>query len=61
MPCFAYNDAKDRIQKFIDRFNISKTENEYIAVVDEIINNSLNNWRTVQYDYFQKYTNDIRP
>ncbi len=40
---------------------MNKTEIEYIQVVDELIYNSTNNWRTVQYDNFQKLTNDIRP
>jgi phosphatidylinositol kinase/protein kinase (PI-3 family) len=61
MPCFANNDVKEKIQRFIDRFYLTKTENEYIKVVDDLISMSLNNWRTTQYDNFQKLTNDIRP
>lgn len=61
MPCFVNGDAKEKIQKFTERFHMNKSEVEYIKIVDELIAMSLNNWRTVQYDNFQKYTNDIRP
>jgi phosphatidylinositol kinase/protein kinase (PI-3 family) len=61
MPCFYNNDNASVILKFIERFHANKSESEYIRIVDELIYNSLNNWRTTQYDYFQKLTNDIRP
>jgi hypothetical protein len=61
MPCFINADINLIISKFIERFHMNKTEIEYIQVVDELIYNSTNNWRTVQYDNFQKLTNDIRP
>ena len=61
MPCFANADINLVISKFEERFNLNKSESEYIKVVDDLIYNSLDNWRTNQYDYFQKLTNDIRP
>ena len=30
-----------------------------MIIVDDIINESINNWRTGYYDYYQKLTNDI--
>jgi phosphatidylinositol 4-kinase len=60
MPCFNL-DINVIMMRFKERFHLNKCESEYIDVVDELIENSLNNWRTVQYDNFQKYTNDIRP
>jgi phosphatidylinositol kinase/protein kinase (PI-3 family) len=60
MPCFI-SDINIIIIKFKERFHLNKCESEYINVVDDLINSSLSNWRTVQYDNFQKYTNDIRP
>jgi phosphatidylinositol kinase/protein kinase (PI-3 family) len=61
MPCFLNGDPIETINRFLSRFHLNKSEAEYIRVVDELIANSLDNWRTVQYDNFQKLTNDIRP
>ena len=61
MPCFANADVNLILSKFVERFSINKSESEYIKVVDDLIYNSLDNWRTNQHDYFQKLTNDIRP
>ncbi len=61
MPCFNNTDTNLIINRFVERFHMNKSESEYIKIVDELICNSLNNWRTVQYDNFQKLTNDIRP
>jgi hypothetical protein len=60
MPCFV-EETSVIINRLFERFHTNKTEAEYIPVVDELINSSINNWRTTQYDYFQKLTNDIRP
>ena len=61
MPCFNNDDIPGTIRQFVERFNMNKSENEYIKIVDDLIYNSFNNWRTVQYDNFQRLTNDIRP
>jgi phosphatidylinositol kinase/protein kinase (PI-3 family) len=61
MPCFAGGDIPGIIARFKERFYLNKSENEYVGVVEELIENSCDNWRTVQYDNFQKLTNDIRP
>ena len=60
MPCFANKDIGFIIQQFIERFHMNKSELDYIKVVDELIYYSIYNWRTVQYDNFQKLTNDIK-
>ena len=41
------------------RFLIEKNESEIEKIVDDMINTSNGNWRTYQYDRFQKLTNDI--
>jgi hypothetical protein len=61
MPCFASGDIPGIISRFTERFHLSKGESEYIKVVDDLILNSYDNWRTVQYDNYQKFTNDICP
>ena len=61
MPCFIKEDSKNIVNRFIERLNINKSEVELVQVVDELIYNSIYNWRTIQYDNFQKFTNDIFP
>ena len=61
MPCFVKEDPKVTILKFVERLNGNKSDGELILLVDELINLSIFNWRTVQYDNFQKFTNDIYP
>ena len=59
LPCFANTDPKEVIARLRERFHSHKSDNDYIKIVDELIYNSLDNWRTNQYDNFQKFTNDI--
>jgi len=61
MPCFLKEDPKIILNKFIERLNGNKSDGELVQVVEDLIYNSIFNWRTVQYDNFQKYTNDIYP
>jgi phosphatidylinositol kinase/protein kinase (PI-3 family) len=62
MPCFPNtSEIPTIISKFNERFHLNKSDTEYIKVVEDLINSSMNNWRTVQYDNFQRLTNDIRP
>ena len=62
MPCFTkpallFNQIRDRISL---RFNTGETqEKDYFELVDRILKESANNWRTRQYDSFQKMTNGI--
>jgi len=32
---------------------------DYFEMVERLVKSSLNNWRTLQYDSFQKLTNNI--
>jgi phosphatidylinositol kinase/protein kinase (PI-3 family) len=62
MPCFPPNaDIQKIIAAFRDRFYANKSETEFNKILNDLINSSYNNWRIVQYDKFQKITNDIRP
>ena len=61
LPCFKGKKIKDIIDNFKNKFHFEYCEYDYYNLVDELINKSLNNWRTVQYDNFQKYTNGIKP
>ena len=61
MPCFVKEDPRITINKFVERLNGNKSEVELVQVVEDLMYNSIFNWRTVQYDNFQKYTNDIYP
>jgi hypothetical protein len=61
MPCFIKEDPKLTISKLVERLNGNKSESELILLVDELIHSSIYNWRTYQYDNYQKFTNDIYP
>jgi hypothetical protein len=52
-----FSEMRERLST---RFNTSgNAENEYLEVADKLVYQSMNNWRTTQYDKFQKYTNNI--
>lgn len=63
MPCFVkpdllFTEIRNRISL---KYNVGmKTESkDYFELVDRIVKGSSNNWRTYQYDSFQKMTNGI--
>ena len=62
MPCFVkpknlFAEIRDRISL---KYNTGLNgENDYFELVEKLIKNSANNWRTVKYDSFQKMTNGI--
>ena len=62
MGCFVSPDTvldeiRDRIST---RYNTGvNNEVEYFELVERLVNSSYNNWRTIQYDSFQKLTNNI--
>lgn len=64
LPCFSkpqtlFNEIRDRISL---RFNTGDNkENDYFEMVDRILKSSANNWRTTQYDSFQRMSNGICP
>lgn len=64
MPCFSGPAAAASPNGVIDamrqRFAMHlKTEAEVEKYVDELIDSSINNWRSTKYDKFQKLTNGI--
>ena len=60
MPCFP-EDSTTIINNFKERFHINRNESDLVKIVHELIDTSLSNWRTSQYDYYQKMTNGIIP
>ena len=61
MPCFFKKNKDDIFLKFRERFHENKKDEEFIKIVDDMINISYDNFRTNQYDNFQKLTNGIIP
>ena len=61
MPCFDNKSPADIFQKFKERFYENKNDEDFINIVDDLINWSYDNFRTNQYDNYQKLTNGILP
>ena len=61
MPCFNGRNLKEIINLFKDRCFVKFSEFEIVSLADNLIERSVNSWRTTQYDYFQKLTNNIQP
>ena len=61
LPCFlgASGGVETVVQTLSDRFFVNFTEQACIEKVVGLIDESLNNWRTVQYDNYQRITNGI--
>ncbi|OII77950.1 phosphatidylinositol 3- and 4-kinase family protein [Cryptosporidium andersoni] len=60
LPCFALQTNKIYlIQDIKDRFFLHLTEEQCILKISELIQTSINNWRSIQYDAFQRLTNGI--
>ena len=57
--CFEGKEIEEIIENMKKKFFLNLNENDYYKIVDDIINESINNWRTGYYDYYQKLTNDI--
>ncbi|KAH0472207.1 MAG: uncharacterized protein KVP18_004767 [Porospora cf. gigantea A] len=58
MPCFSGN-AEFALQQLKERFMLKLPERQCINHILSLIDQSVNNWRTVQYDTFQRITNGI--
>eukprot|EP00746_Dinoflagellata_sp_MGD_P126983 gnl/MRDRNA2_/MRDRNA2_61675_c0_seq1.p1 gnl/MRDRNA2_/MRDRNA2_61675_c0~~gnl/MRDRNA2_/MRDRNA2_61675_c0_seq1.p1 ORF type:complete len:645 (+),score=103.44 gnl/MRDRNA2_/MRDRNA2_61675_c0_seq1:112-1935(+) len=58
LPCFV-GGADWILQTMHERFLPSLTEEACIEKIADLIDSSVNNWRTIQYDKFQKYQNGI--
>ena len=61
MPCFDNKNIADIFNKFRERFYQDKNAEDFIKIVDDLINWSYDNFRTNQYDNYQKLTNGIIP
>ncbi|XP_666044.1 phosphatidylinositol 4-kinase [Cryptosporidium hominis TU502] len=60
LPCFSLFTNKEYfIQDIRDRFFLHLTEEQCVVKVTELIQSSINNWRSIQYDAFQRITNGI--
>ncbi|KAJ1608534.1 phosphatidylinositol 4-kinase [Cryptosporidium canis] len=60
LPCFSLFTNKEYfIQELRDRFFLHLTEEQCVIKVTELIQSSINNWRSIQYDAFQRITNGI--
>lgn len=56
-PCFSGGEWG--IDGLRDRLKCSYSQEQCIAEVENMVYYSMNNWRTSQYDNFQKFTNNI--
>ena len=61
MPCFYNKNTDDIFKKFRERFYPDKKDEDFIKIVDDMVNFSYDNFRTNQYDNYQKLTNGIIP
>ena len=61
MPCFNGRNIKEIITAFKERCFVKYSEVEIVPLVNNLFDKSVNSWRTTQYDYFQKLTNNIQP
>ena len=62
MPCFVK--PKTLIAEIRDRISLKYNtgqakESDYFELVERLVKASANNWRTLQYDTFQKMSNNI--
>jgi len=58
LPCFREG-QESVLQNLRDRFFISLTEEACIEKIVDLIDSSVNNWRTIQYDNYQRIMNGI--
>ena len=61
MPCFQGRDTNLVIKDFIERFHFEKKDNEIEDLISSLVKDSINSWRTYQYDMYQQLTNGIKP
>ena len=61
MPCFQGRDSNLVIKDFVERFHLEINENEIEGFITSLVKDSINSWRTYQYDMYQQLTNGIKP
>jgi len=59
LPCFTAGGIESSLTALRDRFQLDLSEAEAVEYAYSIIEQSSNNWRTVQYDKYQNITNGI--
>jgi len=58
LPCF--REGEEAVMRDLhDRFFVNLTEEACVERIVELIESSVNNWRTIQYDNFQRIVNGI--
>jgi len=57
MPCFIR--PKIVLKEIRERLKGPTSEEEWVAHVEKLVGESMNNKRTIQYDNFQKLNNNI--
>jgi len=57
LPCFIGGESVTKELK--ERLDFCYSEQQCIKQVENMLYYSMGNWRTVQYDSFQKFTNNI--
>ena len=58
MPCFENDYFEERLTQLKNRI-INTQITDYYKYAESLVNESMNNWRTRNYDSFQKYSNNI--
>ena len=61
MPCFIGKDINIILRDFIGRFHLEKKDEEIKELMNNLVKDSINSWRTYQYDIYQQITNGIKP
>ena len=59
LPCFAGAGEAGTLQQLRQRFMVDATDEEALQHAMSLIDQSIDNWRTHQYDRFQRMTNGI--
>jgi phosphatidylinositol 4-kinase len=59
MPCFSKDGGQQTVQELRERFKLGLTEAAFLEFVNGLIDESCDNWRSRQYDNFQRLTNGI--
>jgi phosphatidylinositol kinase/protein kinase (PI-3 family) len=54
MACFAK--GPNTVKELEDRFRLDLSDEEAFSFADELVAQSIGNWRTDTYDYWQKLT-----
>jgi hypothetical protein len=59
LPCFSKDGGYQTLDELRERFKLSMPESDFVELVNDLIEQSVDNWRTRHYDTFQRLTNGI--